>query len=83
MLTRWRMSSYPADHYVMVDDKLRILAALKKTWGERVTRVFPLQGKFANDPKVLAAYPHAADVNVDHIGDLLDYKLTDLLAKRI
>jgi FMN phosphatase YigB (HAD superfamily) len=74
---------YPADHYVMVDDKLRILAALKKTWGKRVTTVFPRQGKFANDPKVLAAYSNAADVTVDHIGDLLDYKLTDLLAKKI
>ncbi len=42
---------YPADHYVMVDDKLRILAALKKAWGDRVTTVFPRQGKFANDPQ--------------------------------
>ena len=41
---------YPADHYVMVDDKLRMLAALKKGWGGRVTAVFPRQGKFANDP---------------------------------
>ena len=72
---------YPADHYVMVDDKLRILAALKKTWGGRVTTVFPRQGKFANDPMVLAAYPNAADVTVDRIGDLLDYELADLLAK--
>ena len=44
-------------HYVVVDDKLRILAATKKAWGDRVTNVFPRQGKFANDPKVLAAYP--------------------------
>jgi FMN phosphatase YigB (HAD superfamily) len=72
---------YPADHYVMVDDKLRILAALKKAWGGRVTTVFPRQGKFANDPKVLAAYPNAADVTVDRIGDLLHYELADLLAK--
>jgi FMN phosphatase YigB (HAD superfamily) len=72
---------YPADHYVMVDDKLRILAALKKAWGGRVTTVFPRQGKFANDPKVLAAYPNAADGTVDHIGDLLHYELADLLAK--
>jgi FMN phosphatase YigB (HAD superfamily) len=74
---------YPADHYVMVDDKLRILAALKKTWGERVTTVFPRQGKFANDPKALGTYPNAADVTVDRIGDLLDYKLTNLLTKKI
>jgi hypothetical protein len=64
-----------------VDDKLRILAALKKAWGGRVTTVFPRQGKFANDPKALAAYPNAADVTVDRIGDLLAYELADLLAK--
>jgi FMN phosphatase YigB (HAD superfamily) len=72
---------YPADHYVMVDDKLRILAALKKAWGSRVTTVFPRQGKFANDPKALAAYANAADMTVDRIGDLLDYDLADLLGK--
>jgi FMN phosphatase YigB (HAD superfamily) len=70
---------YPADHYVMVDDKLRILAALKKAWGARVTTVFPRQGKFANDPKVLAAFPDAADVTIQRISDLLNYSLTDLL----
>jgi FMN phosphatase YigB (HAD superfamily) len=70
---------YSADHYVMVDDKLRILAALKKAWGDRVTTVFPRQGKFANDPKVLAAFPDAADVSVERIRDLLDYSLADLL----
>ena len=70
---------YPADHYVMVDDKLRILAALKKAWGDRVTTVFPRQGKFANDPKVLAAFADAADVSVERIRDLLDYSLADLL----
>src|SRR5258708_4502659 len=70
---------YPADHYVMVDDKLRILAALKKAWGDRVTTVFPRQGKFANDPKLLAAFPDSADVSVARISDLLDYSLADLL----
>jgi FMN phosphatase YigB (HAD superfamily) len=70
---------YPADHYVMVDDKLRILGALKKAWSDRVTTVFPRQGKFANDPKVLAAFPDAADVSVERIRDLLDYSLADLL----
>jgi FMN phosphatase YigB (HAD superfamily) len=72
---------YPADHYVTVDDKLRILAALKEAWGGRVTTVFPRQGKFANDPKLLAAYPNVADVTVDRIGDLLDFELADLFAK--
>jgi len=70
---------YPADHYVMVDDKLRILAALKKAWGDRVTTVFPRQGKFANDPKLLAAFPDSADVSVAGISDLLEYSLADLL----
>jgi FMN phosphatase YigB (HAD superfamily) len=72
---------YPADHYVMVDDKLRILAALKNAWKDRATTIFPRQGKFANDPKTLAAFPDAADVTVDCIGDLLNYKLADLLEK--
>ncbi len=71
---------YPADHYVMVDDKLRILAALKKAWGNRVTTVFPRQGQFANDPKVVAAYSGAADVTVERISDLLSYDLSRLLA---
>jgi FMN phosphatase YigB (HAD superfamily) len=61
---------FPAAHYVVVDDKLRILAALKKVWGERVTTVFPRQGHYAHDPAVLATYP-PADLSVDRIGDLL------------
>ena len=71
---------YPADHYVMVDDKLRILAALKKAWGDRVTTVFPRQGQFANDPKVVAAYQGAADVTVERISDLLLYDFRRLLS---
>jgi FMN phosphatase YigB (HAD superfamily) len=63
---------YPARHYVLIDDKLRILAAVKKVWGDRVTTVFPRQGHYALDPKVLAKYP-AADVSVDRIADLMDY----------
>jgi hypothetical protein len=62
---------HPARHYVLVDDKLRILAAAKEHWGERVTTVLPLQGQFANDPAVLASYP-AADVTIGAIADLLD-----------
>jgi hypothetical protein len=65
---------YPADHYVLVDDKLRILAAVKQFWGERVTTVFPRQGTFAHDPDVTSAYP-PADVTIERIGDLLDYDL--------
>jgi FMN phosphatase YigB (HAD superfamily) len=70
---------YPAAHYVMVDDKLRILAALKSAWGSRVTTVFPRQGHYANDPKVLASYP-PADLNLTRIGDLLEVDLEALLA---
>jgi FMN phosphatase YigB (HAD superfamily) len=70
---------YPAQHYVLVDDKLRILAAVKKAWGDRVTTVFVRQGKFAHDPKVVASYL-PADVTVERIGDLLGYDLAALLA---
>ena len=65
---------YPADRYVLVDDKLRILTAAKVFWGERVTTVLPLQGQFATDPEIAAAHP-AADVTVDDIGDLLGFDL--------
>jgi len=63
---------YPADHYVLVDDKLRILTAVKKIWGARVTTVFPRQGHYAFDPKVIAAYP-SADITVERIGELVGY----------
>lgn len=62
---------YPAERYVLVDDKLRILTAGKAFWGERVTTVLPLQGQFATDPEIAAAHP-AADVTVDAIGALLE-----------
>src|SRR5215470_12146634 len=61
---------FPAQHYVLMDDKLRILDAVKKIWGARVTTVFPKQGHYAHDPQALAKYP-AADISVDRIGDLL------------
>jgi hypothetical protein len=70
---------YPAEHYVLVDDKLRILAAVKKVWGRRLTTVFPRQGHYARDPKALADYP-AADITVERVGDLLGYDLPALLA---
>ena len=57
---------------MLVDDKLRILAAAKKAWGDRVTTVFPRQGHYAQDRKILAAYP-AADISVARIGDLVGY----------
>ena len=62
---------FPADRYVLVDDKLRILAAVKAVWGSRVTTVFPRQGHYALDPEAVAKYP-AADLTVERIGGLLD-----------
>lgn len=61
---------YPARRYVMVDDKLRILAKIKEVWQDRVTTVFPRQGHYARDAAILAAYP-PADVTVERIGELL------------
>lgn len=71
--------NYPAEHYVMVDDKLRLLHAVKQIWKTRVTTVFPRQGHYAHDPKLLAEFP-AADVTVDRIQDLLQFDLPTLLA---
>jgi FMN phosphatase YigB (HAD superfamily) len=65
---------YPARHYVMVDDKLRILSAMKQQWQDRLTTVFPRQGHYALDRENLIAYP-AADVTVERIADLLTYDL--------
>ncbi len=70
---------FPAGHYVMVDDKLRILAAMKKCWGARLTTVFPRQGHYALDPKVLAEYP-PADLTIERIGALVECDLPTLLA---
>jgi FMN phosphatase YigB (HAD superfamily) len=69
---------YPAERYVFVDDKLRILTAVKQAWGDRVTTVFVRQGKYANDPQIIASNP-PADQSVATIGQLLDYNLRDLL----
>jgi len=72
---------YPADHYVMIDDKLRILSAVKKIWGERVTTVFPKQGHYALDPEILAECP-PADIELAKIGDLVSYDLPALLKRK-
>ena len=68
---------YPAKHYVMIDDKLRILDAMKKIWGERVTTVFPQQGHYATDPEILAQYPHG-DIQLKRIADLVHHDLADV-----
>jgi FMN phosphatase YigB (HAD superfamily) len=71
---------YPARRYVMIDDKLRILAAMKKTWKDRLTTIFPRQGHYALDPRNSAAYP-PADITIEHIGDLVVADLATLLGK--
>lgn len=63
---------YPAERYVLVDDKLRILTAVKQFWGERVTTIFVRQGSYAHDPKVINAFL-TADITIEHIADLLDW----------
>jgi FMN phosphatase YigB (HAD superfamily) len=63
---------YPADHYVLVDDKLRILDAIKQIWMSGVTTVFVRQGHYAHDPEIFKKYP-PADISVERIGDLLNY----------
>jgi len=72
---------YPADHYVLIDDKLRILAAVKKVWGQKVTTVFPKQGHYAFEPGLSEKYP-PADIDLAKIGDLVGYDLPALLKTR-
>ncbi len=71
---------FPARHYVMIDGKLRIRHAIERARGDRVTTVFPQQGRYATDRTVLAEFP-PADLTVDHIGDLPEHDLA-ALAKR-
>ncbi|HEY1934664.1 MAG TPA: HAD family hydrolase [Acetobacteraceae bacterium] len=71
---------FPARHYVMIDDKLRILDAVKKIWGDRVTTVFPRQGHYAFDPETLATYP-PADITLEHIGELKQHGLESFLRR--
>jgi FMN phosphatase YigB (HAD superfamily) len=67
-----------ADHYVLVDDKVRILAAVKATWGSRVTTVWPRQGHYALDVADVARYP-VPDLSIEHIGDLVGHDLDGLV----
>jgi FMN phosphatase YigB (HAD superfamily) len=69
---------YPARHYVMVDDKLRILTAMKRIWGNRLTTVWPRQGHYALDLQAIVTYP-PADITLERIGDLVNYDLPALL----
>jgi FMN phosphatase YigB (HAD superfamily) len=70
---------YPAARYVMVDDKVRILAAIKQHWGARVTTVFPRQGHYAMDAAQVARYPKP-DITLERIGELQRYSLDEILA---
>jgi len=72
---------YPADHYVLIDDKLRILTAVKEIWGNKVTTVFPMQGHYALEPGVTEKYP-PADISLDRIGDLCAHDFGALVGKR-
>jgi FMN phosphatase YigB (HAD superfamily) len=65
---------YPAERYVMIDDKIRILTAMKAIWGARLTTVFVRQGHYALDAELVAQYP-PADVTIERIGDLRDVNL--------
>jgi FMN phosphatase YigB (HAD superfamily) len=68
---------YPAERYVLVDDKLRILTAIKKIWGKKVTTVFPRQGHYAFDAQEISKYP-PADLTIERIGDLLNFNSANL-----
>jgi len=68
---------YPADHYILVDDKIRILTAIKKIWGNRLTTIFPRQGHFAHAEEV-SSYP-PADVTIERIDELAEYDLRALI----
>ena len=72
-------AKYPAAHYVMVDDKVRILGAIKKHWGSRVTTVFPRQGHYALDTAQVAKFPKP-DITIERIGELQKYSLEQILA---
>ena len=72
-------AKYPADRYVVVDDKVRLLAAIKEYWGKRVTTVFPRQGHYALDEKLVAQYPKP-DITLERIGDFQKYSLEQLVA---
>lgn len=70
---------YPAKHYVLVDDKPRLLDVIKRAWGTRVTTVFPRQGHYALDPDAFAKYT-LPDLTVQRVGELVDYDLKTLKA---
>ena len=70
---------FNAQHYVMVDDKVRLLTAIKKFWGPRVTTVFPRQGHYALNATEVAKYPQP-DITIERVGELLDYTFDEIRA---
>ena len=71
---------FPAEHYVLVDDKTRVLSAIKNVWGSKVTTVFPKQGHYAFDEKEVSKYP-PADISIDRIGDMLHLEIEQLIGR--
>ena len=70
---------FNAKHFVMIDDKVRLLSAVKKFWGPRVTTVFPRQGHYALNAVEVAKYPRP-DITIERIGELLDYSFEEMRA---
>jgi FMN phosphatase YigB (HAD superfamily) len=68
---------YPAQHYVMIDDKPNILADMKNVLGDRLTTVFVRQGQYAANAS--PELRNAPDIKIDRIGDLLGYTLSDFV----
>lgn len=71
---------FPAEHYVLLDDKPRILAAVKRFLADRTTTLFARQGNYAHDPQMIGAIPQA-DIVIKRIGDLLSFDLPRLQPK--
>jgi hypothetical protein len=69
---------FPAEHYVLVDDKVRILSAIKEIWSSKVTTVFPVQGHYALDAETVAKYP-SPDITIERIGQMLDLSAETLI----
>jgi FMN phosphatase YigB (HAD superfamily) len=74
------IAHYPARHYVMIDDKLRILTAMKEKWGDRLTTIFPRQGHYALDAAEIAKYPDP-DITIERIGELTSIDFDALTSK--
>ena len=72
-------TKYPADHYVLIDDKVRILTAVKKEWGERLTTVFPRQGHYALDLASVSSFP-PPDITIERIGQFAEFDLPTILS---